>query len=191
MLSADQRSVFYISQSPGSAKIPFIRRSMAWVSVFTGEIRWYEHEFTTLANYKEIVLFDNSNDTIPGDEKVILLASHYQPRQQDYEAFVLFPIPWPQRGYGSDYLKGAIHISFRTDAEFDQIWQAPLPHGTPPTYPPTPVAQRMLEPTSSGGWCLHPEICTALLNSMAVLGELLRNFNEVIYKSYIEANPGD
>jgi hypothetical protein len=38
---------------------------------------------------------------------------------------------------------------------------------------------------------MYVEICVALTNSMTILGELLRNFNEVIYKSYIEPNPRD
>jgi hypothetical protein len=36
-------------------------------------------------------------------------------------------------------------------------------------------------------WChRHPEVSAALANSMAVLGEALRGFNEVIYKNYLE-----
>ncbi|MBV9772193.1 MAG: hypothetical protein JOZ32_21655, partial [Bryobacterales bacterium] len=196
VLSADQSSVFYISQSAGSAKLPFNKRSVAWVSVFTGAILWYEHKFHDDLNaYNKIVLFDNGSDTIAGDEKTILLASHYQPRQQeDYQAFVVLPLPWPQRGFGSDYVKGAIHISFRTDEEFEQIWKSAPPAGDPPVYP---SGQRMLEPfvaeqlAESTGFCRHAEICAALTNSLTVLGELLRGFNEVIYRSYIEANPRD
>jgi hypothetical protein len=31
--------------------------------------------------------------------------------------------------------------------------------------------------------------CVAITNAMVILGELLRGFNETIYKSYIEQNP--
>jgi hypothetical protein len=233
VLSADQRTVFYISQSPGSAKMAFIKRSVAWVSVFTGKIRWYEQKFGDMPNYKDIVLFDNSRGVIADDEDSILLASHYQPRDQDYEAFIVLPVPWPQRGYGSDYVKGAIHISFTTQTDFEKIWgyhpPAPKPpasapaSNTPapgaaagpliysseqkmiqplikkspsgsPSEPPPPAADQPPATTDagdSGGWCIYVEICVALTNSMTILGELLRNFNEVIYKSYIEPNPRD
>jgi hypothetical protein len=223
VLSADQSTVFYISQSHGSAKMAFIKRSVAWVSVFTGKIRWYERRFTDIPDHDKIVLFDNSKGIIAGAEEKMLLTSCYQPRDQDYEAFVVLPVPWPQRGYGSDYVKGAIHISFRMDKDFEQIWlyrpprpaisDAGKPEG-PPVYPSgeqmlepmvtpaaiapgalaaatTPPAPTVPEPDPPGGWCSDSEICVALTNSMAILGELLRNFNEVIYKSYIETNPRD
>jgi hypothetical protein len=123
VLSADQSSVFYISRSAGSAKLTFNKRSVAWVSVFTGEIRWWECSWKQQLGdlYKEIVLFDNSKGVIAGDEEKILLVSHYQPRHEDYAAFVVFPVPWPQRGFGSDYIKGAIHISFDKEGDFEKL----------------------------------------------------------------------
>ncbi len=249
VLSADQSNVFYISQSHGSANLGFIKRSVAWVSVFTGNIRWYEDKFKTEFGdkYNQIVLLDNSTGTIADDEKQILLASHYQPRNEDYEAFVVFPVPWPQRGEKSDYVKGAIHISFRKQIDFENIWgyhppKATTPDGSPeyppgdgmletaipapvvaptpsamptaaptapvipttpppapsaiaaasaPGAPPAPMVAPAAKPDEPDGWCKYAEICVALNNSMAILGELLRGFNEVIYKSYIEPNPRD
>jgi hypothetical protein len=221
VLSADQSNVFYISQSHGSANMGFIKRSVAWVSVFTGSILWYESKFKKNFGdkFNQIVLFDNSSGVIADDVKQILLASHYQPRNEDYEAFIVLPVPWPQRGDKSDYVKGAIHISFRRDIDFEKIWgdHSPAPKENasgqdegPPLYP---AGDKMLEPVplappagatitaagtvpptppppdESNGWCKDPEICVALNNSVTILGELLRNFNEVIFKSYIETNP--
>jgi hypothetical protein len=188
VLSADQSKVFYISRSPGSANMAFIKHSVAWLSVFTGEIRWYESKFEHESNYNDIVLFNNAEGTIAGELPDILLRSYYQPRHGDYEAFVVFPVPWPQRGIGIEYVKGAIHISFRVDKDFEAIWGFHPPAGNTPIYPP---GQAMLEPTNTNGWCSSPEICAALLGSIKVLGELLRNFNEVIYKSYVEPNQSD
>ena len=48
-----------------------------------------------------------------------------------------------------------------------------------------PTPDHMLD-----GWC-DPEVRAALINSLAVLGELLRKFNETIYKSYIEPGQAD
>jgi hypothetical protein len=229
VLSADQSSVFYISQSPGSAKKPFIKRSVAWLCVFTGQIRWVKSSYQDDADtYNRIVLLDNSSGVIADDVKTILLSSYYQDRNADYKAFVMFPFPWPQRGFGSDYVKGALHISFSKQADFSRIWpmfpkgankdpvdpfeqpakgadnNPPDPQGQAstgrskdavgspkPTSPPPdedltyPTPERMLD-----GWC-DPEVRAALINSLAVLGELLRKFNETIYKSYIEPGQSD
>ena len=177
VLSADQSKVFYISRTPGSSCQEFSKRSMAWVCVFTGAIRWYK---STFATDQTIVLFDNSAGTIPDDDKKIKLSTHYEGRPgEDYKAFVMLPLPWPHRGVGTDYVKGAIHISFRQDQDFEFIWNAgALVEGqNEKTYPPP---HPMLE-----GWC-DPEVRAALRNAMAVLSELLRGFSEVIYKSYIE-----
>ncbi|HTA72443.1 MAG TPA: hypothetical protein VK776_29390, partial [Bryobacteraceae bacterium] len=202
VLSADQSSVFYISRSVGSARISFNKRSVAWVSVFTGQIRWYRCCYREPEEFfNKIVLFDNSLGTIGGAEKKMLLSSHYQDRQGDYQAFVIFPVPWPLRGVGSDYVKGAIHISFGDDSDFSNIWMPKLPKDC--SLVANNASSSDVEPTSNieptfenaqlmlSDWCLDPEVRVGLINSMTVLGELLRGFNEVIYKSYIETNQPD
>ena len=187
VLSNDQTSVYYISRAAGSSHSPFPKRSLAWLSVFTGEIRWYESAYRRLPDFDKIVLFDNSLHLVPGDDAMFLLKDHYQVRAgEDYHAFVVMPVPSPRRGFGSDYVKGAIHVSFRDESDLGYIWQdpaiAPNP-GLPANYN-TP--KRVLE-----DWCRDDGICASLNISIAVLGELLRGFNEVIYKSYIEANQPD
>jgi hypothetical protein len=190
VLSADQSSVFYIARSIGSARLSFNKRSVAWVSVFTGEIRWYRSCYRDPEEFfNKIVLFDNSLGTIGGAEKKMLLSSHYQDRQGDYQAFVIFPVPWPPRGVDTNYVKGAIHVSFGDDADFSSIWKPKFPKECPP-----PTNASNAEPTFEnaqlmlGDWCLDAEVRVAIANSMTVLGELLSGFNEVIYKSYIEKN---
>lgn len=184
VLSNDQSSVYYISRAPGSSLLPFLKRSMAWVSVYTGEIRWYLSQWDKLdANQKRVadtvVLFDNSGGDIPGEPAApMLVRQYYQPRHQDYEAFIIFPLPWPQRGFGSDYVKGAIQISFRQDDDLRRIWK---PGEIKDNKYPTP--SRMLE-----DWCCDAEVRAAVRNSLAALGELLRGFNEVIYKHYVEVH---
>lgn len=183
VLSSDQSTVFYISRTPDSALIPFTKNSVAWVSVFTGQIRWYE------ASYKskpDIVLFDNQSGTIAGAKSELKLSEYYQERQEDYEAFIILPVPWPQRGFGTKYVKGAIQISFRKDADFRGIWAASdvdVANQVPHAYP---RQERMLE-----DWCIDAEVRTSLNDAVAILGELLRGFNEVIYRNYIEPNQAD
>lgn len=131
VMSGDQSRVFYIATAPGSANDGFTQRSVAWVSVFTGKIRWYKHSYKDEKLYpgvfSKIILFDNQSGTIPGDEPTIYLQSHYQLRDDDYEAFIMFPLPWPRRGH-SGAVKGAIHISFSKQEDFESIWKfTPLP----------------------------------------------------------------
>jgi hypothetical protein len=225
VMSTDQSNVYYISRSAGSALLPFPKISLAWVSVFTGKIRWYE------SNYQKqnIILFDNTNNTIPDAPKELLLDNYYQYRDGDYEAFVVLPLPHPQRAFGSRYVKGAIHISFSSKGEFEKIWSRPTvapptaapgaevppaaasapaaptvpPSGAPALAPPAPVAHSEAsarEPLPMqypeidhmlDDWCPDPAIRTALNDAVAVLGELLHGFNEVIYNNYIQPNQGD
>jgi hypothetical protein len=206
VLSADQNTVFYISRTPGSSRHVFSRRSMAWVCVYTGELRWYKSWYaaddksgdknagkeaekngeTEKPHAKldphNIVLFDNRHGTIAGDDDLIRLDTHYEARPgEDYQAFVMLPFPWPQRDFGTDYVKGAVHISFRTDQDFECVWKdGHDPKGDDPKKLFYPEPAHMLE-----DWC-DREVRAALRNTMAVLAELLHGFNETIYKSYVE-----
>jgi len=254
VLSADQTNVFYIARTPGSSLKPFGKRSVAWVSVFTGKIRWYkERYFEDKELFPKIVLFDNTGGTIPGDEAQIHLSSHYQQRDGDYEAFILFPVPWPQRGFDSDYVKGAIHISFRNQEDFERLWSFDFSYGQQDVKlvkaiqkidaeiqaaksdeerrrlqedlkllkdiqkidaeiqaaenkkerkslqehrqqkieaahlkTCDPVIDEQIysnEQRALEDWCKDPEVRATLREAIAVLGELLRGFNENIYNS--------
>jgi hypothetical protein len=171
-----------------------------------------------------------------------MLSTHYDPRRgQDYKAFVMLPVPWPQRGAGTDYVKGAIHISFRTDGDFEVIWPkhaparvgpgpapakdaaapvkddflllialnqlaAPAEHAAAPAKPARDPAEYdparnpngddpkyrfYLEPERMLEDRCDPEVRAALRNSMAVLAELLRGFNETIYRNWVEPYQAD
>jgi hypothetical protein len=191
VMSADQSNLFYIARTPGSSIKVFPKRSVAWVSVFTGKIRWYKHTyFDNTDVFPKIVLFDNSAGVVPDAESKVMLSSSYQQRDDDYEAFVIFPVPWPQRAFGDDYVKGAIHISFRHQADFEKIWtfrfkapessneQDPVEWNDPQTGHTYRSEESML-----GEWCLDPKVKAVLREAIAVVGELLRGFNENIYKS--------
>jgi Calcineurin-like phosphoesterase len=202
VLSADQTNVFYISRSPRSAHSVFTKISVAWVSVFTGKNRWYESWYPM----KKILLFDNKEKTIPDATPEVRLDAYFQERHGDYEAFVVLPVPQPQRAFDSKYVKGAIHISFRSDEDFKKIWTGagafvgswdPATKGSSEpaqatggaagdSLIPYPVTDHLLD-----AWCVDPEIKAALNDAVAVLGELLHGFNEVIYKTYVQPNQGD
>lgn len=189
VLSADQSSVYYVSRTPGSSLRPFTKRSVAWVSVFTGQIRWWCEDFEN--NADKVLLFDNSKGVIADAEDKILLSTYFQDRSGDYGGFVIIPLPWPQRSYGSKYVKGAIHISFRGKHDIYNIWKkdeiepsaSGLPSGSLLGYP-TP--QRMLE-----DWCKHGDVRAVLQNAVVALGELLFGFNEIIYRNSLEPDQKD
>ena len=236
VLSLDQNSVFYISRAAHSSRQPFLKRSVAWVSVFTGKIRWYKKSYSDDKDrFNEIVLLDNSEKTIADDVAVIYLRSHYQPRSgADYEAWVVFPVPWPrQRGLeDSSYVKGAIHISFRREEHFDQLW----PFGCTPDEVRKKITKEVDDEIEAAkdadrtrlqqsrdadieaaiktasltcdpvidqqhryqneermlqGWCTEPEVCATLITAIKVLGEVLRGFNEHIYKSIGKSEEAD
>jgi hypothetical protein len=200
VLSLDQKSVFYISQARGSSRQSFVQRSVAWVSVFTGKIRWYKKSYLDDKDrFKEIVLVDNSDKTISDDQSVIYLRSHCQPRSgADYEAWVVFPVPWPrQRGLEeSNYVKGAIHISFRNEKHFERIWDfsrtpnkgaakmdAAIATGNHGNQDLEELGRRLYDEAELmlGDWCENDEVRGTISTAVGVLGEVLRGFNEYIY----------
>jgi len=188
VLSADQSRLFYIARSPGSSLQSFPKRSVAWVSVFTGKIRWFKRVYQDHDMLSKIVLFDNASGVISDAEQKIYLQSHYQSRDDDYQAFVVFPVPWPQRGYGSQYVKGAIHISFRNQEEFQRIWAIKedpslIESATAVATQSKQELEYRFENKMIEDACRDPLIRATLREAIAVLGELLRGFNENIYFS--------
>lgn len=177
VLSADESSVFYIARAPGSSTRPFNKRSVAWVSLFTKSIRWFKRSYRTSGAYENIVLFENSGEKIPGAEPQMMLSSHYQWRDGDYEAFIVLPVP--RRALSADYVRGGIHISFDREEAFEQIWDDRNIKKDPKDYS---GAEKMLELRGEE----NRELRAVLHASIEVLGELLRGFNESIFKAYIE-----
>src|SRR5262249_58555481 len=67
VLSADESSVSYISWAPGSVIAVFPRNSLAWLSTYAGEPRWWKDLYTDeTTNYdQKIVVLDNRENLIP------------------------------------------------------------------------------------------------------------------------------
>lgn len=177
VLSEDKTTVFYIARTPGSSAKVFPKHSIAWVSAFTGNIRWYKDAYF---DHKDIVLFDNASGLIPGGEDKLKLSSYLQQREADYQAFVLFPVPWPKRAYGDNSVRGAIHISFHRQKDFNEVWK----HY--PEHDPVTTGEKKNEYSSEenmlGKWC-DPQIAASLNQSIGILSQLLSGFNEDIYKN--------
>lgn len=231
VLSNDQTNLFYISRARESSRLSFPKRSVAWISVFTGKIRWYKQSyFANQTFFKDIILFDNRAGTIADSEATIHLNSHYQPRGgEDYQAFAVFPVPLSRRGLNTEYVKGAIHISFSRQTDFDLVWsftctreqateqvdakiqaatddvererlgrnraadidaaiKASGPQGCDPV---TKNKEYQSEQSMLGDWCKDPGVSATLNTSLRVLGEVLRGFNEHIYKSIAKSEEAD
>jgi Calcineurin-like phosphoesterase len=218
VLSEDGSTVFYIARAPGSGLKVFTKRSVAWVSVFTGNMLWYKDNYFG----EEIALFNNMTGIIPDAESKMMLKDYYQEREDDYKAFIILPVPFPRRAFSSRYVRGAIHISFRDLEQFERIWQFTLSDGErsslvesrwkeledeerkakaksflqelekrKPNGTNDPVllsgdyssAEKML-----GQWCTNAEIRACLRQALAILGQLLYDFNENIYNSSKQAD---
>lgn len=231
ILSVDQTNVFYISKARDSSRSSFSKRSVAWISVFTGKIRWFKKSYTVDdALFRKIILFDNSAGTIADSEATIHLNSHYQTRGgEDYEGFAVFPVPLSRRGLSTEYVKGAIHISFSRQTDFELVWsftctreqatqqvdakiqaatddvererlrrnraadinaaiKASGPQGCDPV---TKNEEYESEQSMLGDWCKDPGVNATLNTSLRVLGEVLRGFNEHIYKSIAKSEQTD
>lgn len=194
VLSADSSGVFYISRSVGSLQQTFPKRSVAWVSVYTGQIRWYCESEMNEAKDFEILLFNNQDHIITAEGREIWLRDYYQSRDQDYKAFVVLPVPWARHAAGAGYVKGAIHISFREESDFKKIWDvdkimSDVERESKQPHDESKSKKIVYLPDMSKmvwDWCKDCEVRTVLRSSLVVLGELLRGFDEDIFKNYIE-----
>jgi len=175
VLSSDGSSLFYISWARGSLVRPFDKRSVAWVSVYAGEPRWWRLGDEA----RDIVLFNNQDRRIPVPEERVMLRDYFQPREShDYEAFVVMPVPWSRRGLADEYRKAGIHISFSTVASLDRLWNAFAGRPDAQYYED---ANRILDQPMLS----NAELGAVLHQSIEVLGELLRGFNQAIFENYI------
>lgn len=184
VLSADQSHMFYICKASASPRRTFPKRSVAWVSAFTGEPLWYTSAYKEGKSIpKDIVLYQNDSQLIEG-EGPLMLFEHYQDRRDDYYAFILFPLPWPpRREVNPDFVRGAVHISFSVEGDIESIWKLP---GKPTAQQnqselPYPTHKPVLSE-----WCTDDQVTRTISAYLVVLSELLSGFNEVIYKNYIE-----
>ena len=187
VLSEDGSNVFYIARSPESSRRVFPKLSVAWVSVVSGKILWYKHQYH--GQEENIELLDNTNGVIPDRAVKVVLGTYYQQREDDYNAFVIFPVPWPNRASGSDAIRGAIHISFRNEDDFSEIWTLKTKLLNDKNVDLVladqkyPSGDEML-----GDLCQPDEVRVALRQSVAMLGQLLCGFNESIYKNSVSPN---
>lgn len=165
VLSADKQRLFYVSQTRRSVSRDFKAASVAYVSVYASRVRWYVSTYAP--RMEEITILANGNGTIPGKR---MLKDHFQEREQDYTAFIVFPIPHRPLGR----IRAGLHISFKTADQMTKIWTKI------PTDPSTDLdvyknADHLLDEGTS--------VDVLLKQSVTVIQSVLGNFNERVFDS--------
>src|SRR5262245_4349172 len=191
VLSADEPPLSYVTWSRGSVIAVFPRNSLAWLSTYAGEPRWWKDLYTDeTTNYdQKIVVLDNRENLIPGAGDRPTLRQFFQRRpSQDYQAFFILPIPWRRRTTTEAYWKAAIHISFRERAYLDKLW---------PTLGPVDNTLSTLTDAQFNefykdarqaldeGQLPHPALRAVLTQAIEALAELLRGFKPIVYEMNI------
>ncbi|HEY4565571.1 MAG TPA: hypothetical protein VIJ36_21525, partial [Thermoanaerobaculia bacterium] len=112
------------------------------------------------------------------------LGSFFQNRPApDYEAFIVLPVPLLQRSAGEGYRRGAIHISLRKEGDLEKLW-TPLEVGGDPVYDQR--WRQIYAAKGSEGLSIQDEKLRSVLHeSLEILGELLRSFNDAVFEDYI------
>jgi hypothetical protein len=195
MLADDGQSLYYIAWEHGSVSEPFPRTSVAGFAVVSGEARWYKN----LEGYKNSPLTEDKKTLALLEEPhPPLVKDYYQDRGPvDYEGFIVLPIPWGRRGEAGHYRSAVLHISFRNHEYMDllwdnldsvdsvddkrpnyQSWKGLLSRLGPPRTPTGDGKQPPVAPSK-------PTVTAVLVESVAVLAELLRPFNQQVFKDYI------
>jgi len=184
MLSEDESVLFYIAREQGSLAKSFDKRSVAWVSIYTDTALWWEKDYPP-----DTELLDNTSGGYPllPAEK-ILLGAYYQNRVgQDYEAFLVLPVPWAKRAATDTYRKAGIQISFRSKKMMDALFRLPEA-GDKPVYAGWTSLLDNREPNPECPWLQDDQLRNVLRHSLLLLEDLLTPFNETVFDMYVRPN---
>ncbi len=186
VLSNDRSSLFYVSWTPGSLVRSFEKQSVAWVSVCSGEARWWKQSYE--AKKDRIVLFDNEKKKLLVPQDKLMLRDYFQARESyDYKAFIVLPVPWRRRGMTARYRMAGIHISFSEEDHLDKLWptlkedENDAGSGVWEGYYKEEKVNQILDKTQ----LKNDELRAVLQQSVEALGELLRGFNQAVFETHI------
>jgi hypothetical protein len=204
ILSEDESMVYYVSRERGSLGMPFDKHSVAWLSIYTGEARWFKESYRIFKpvegqeqpekKERDVLLLDNSTNRYPSLPAMkLMLGSYLQARlSPDYKGFVVLPVPLLQRGGEAGARRGAIQISFRKEEYLDDLWEGLDKKDAQGQAVPTYEKWQLLhEVRGQDLHILDRELAAVLHEALEVLGELLRSFNDNVFEDYIkpEAQP--
>lgn len=179
VLSQDEETLFYVARERGSLARGFDRRSVAWVSVYTGEARWWKRSYPL----DEVTLFENPGQRLPLlPEGTARLRDYYEKRAgSDYGGFIVLPIPWSHRGATDAVRKAGVQISFRDVSMMDRLFSGLESEGEP-DYDSWQALLTEDETVPTAG---DTQLRTVLKHSLEVLEELFNPFNETVFDLYI------
>ena len=176
VLSEDGARVYYISWPADSLSREFGTKSVAWVAVRGGHARWWKKNATKKGVPAE-PLYGDTLEIISAAEAAPLgvqgaqqLKDYFENRDQDYDAFVVLPVPFRRRGDAGTRGRGGIHISFKKEQYLDKLFNVSI-DDEPNPYK---VAIQLLDKANA-------PFDIALNQGIKVLAELLRDFNEAVY----------
>lgn len=186
LLSEDESSLFYIAREEGSLARGFDKRSVAWVAVYTDMALWWEKKEYP----RDTELLDNTSGgyaLLPSEK--ILLASYFQARAgQDYEAFLVLPVPWAKRAATESFRKAGIQISFRLKSHMEALFLLPEDDEGRPSYERWPSLLSNNQPALECAWTVDDQLRNVLRHSLQLLEELLMPFNEAVFDMYVRPN---
>lgn len=182
LLSDDESVLFYIAREEGSLGRGFDKRSVAWVSVYTDNALWWEVDYPP-----ETELLDNTSGGYPLLEtQKIRLSAYFQTRAgQDYDAFLVLPVPWAKRAASDNVRKAGIQISFRSRKHMHELFRLPEAEGRP-QYDRWPSLLSEAEPVEQCPWTEDDQLRHVLRHSLHLLEDLLSPFNEAVFDMHIK-----
>lgn len=198
VLSQDESALYYISREEGSIARGFGKGSLAWLAVYSGHPLWWRKSYEQ--HRDRIVLLDNERkgSEMPRHPELkpgrYLLKDHFEMRSdQDYEAFIVLPLPWGHRGTTDDRQKAGIHISFPHERDLDLLWKGLEPFidekdTSQKSFSLNEHCDNMIDaPRHAKGepHLKNSELAANLKRNIPLLSELLRHFNDTVFEEYI------
>jgi hypothetical protein len=193
--SDDGKQLFYVAKAPRSLDEPFGPKSIAGAAVENSIALWWKESFRRLEERIVLYTIPENADTGP---RPLRLRDYYSPRKaSDYLAFIVIPVPWfrPE----AKGRRACIHISFRREDQLDLLIAnlRPTAHqvreiraGEPPLELNSADAKTMLDypAKEDDDGITTPRLTddalgAVLRQSVEVLRELVRQFNEDVFKA--------
>lgn len=196
LLAQDGLSAYYVIADETALTVHFPQNSVAWVALATGQARWWKKSYPK----EKIHIFDNTSGILPVAARGPLpLTEYFEERAgADYEAFLALPVPRRRGGAREEHRRGAIHISFTYERDFDRIfgrlWDEPESAALEP--PATPVQGQPAPATPEPLLFIYdkapqvfdlsdPELGRILRLAADVLGNAIERFDDDVFETYI------
>lgn len=137
-LTPDGQRLRYVAKDPHSYSMHFDTNSVAWFATMLGEPRWYLKGWKD--DPKKLLLKVDEELKLPEDFKNALDKAYakkakkvtfpleipfiefWMGRREDYEAFLMIPVPLRERHLHPREQRGAIHVSFQKAEKFTAVF---------------------------------------------------------------------